>query len=195
MIAQTVPVIIGETAVGGLIVIFIGWATKKLAKQDSSSPALKAGTGGLDSPVLAITDSPTIMPSAVVGDGATNSPVAVGMIVHQSNVYNAATPGIAKPVPSVDSTPTPAEVVDFYKPLNPYQRSVSGTHHEGIPVHWRLRFNGFCEGPYEDGDAKIASETPSERSSFDRVGIFFKININEYPRFKIAQKGQILWLD
>lgn len=183
MIAQTPLVIIGEAVAAGLVVGFATWIARKLIQQDAPAlPSFNARTSGTHSPVVAV-------------DSATNSPIAVGTIVHQSNVYHPPA-GIATPKPAADcdSNPTPAEVSTFYKQLNPYQRTVSSAHHQGIPVHWRLVYNDISHGPDEAGDVRIASRSPAP-DYFREVWVHFSININEHPRFKIAHKGQAFWLD
>jgi hypothetical protein len=184
MVAQTVPVIIGEAVAAGLIVGVVTWAVRKLLRREM--PVV------LPVAAAVVSDNLTNSPVAVVGNNATNSPVAVGMVVHQSSVYNTLVPvETVKPAPQRDSIPSPEEVVDYYDRLTPYQRNQSQENHKGINVHWRVVYRSIFDLG-EDGSVRILA-TPKKDLPF--VGIYLEVNLTDHPQFKIAHKGEEFWLD
>jgi hypothetical protein len=170
MVAQTIPVIIGEVF-SGLAVALISFLVKRWwAERREENKGLV---------------------SSLVGDNTTNSPIAVGGTVHQSTVYNTLVPVEAvKPAPEKDSTPSPREVLAYYRGLNPYQMRQGRDHHKGISFHWKLKYGSTDSGPDEDGNVRISAK-PSE----GWIGIYFKVNLADFPEFKIADSGQRFWVD
>jgi len=172
---QTPAVIIGEAVAATLIAGFVTFFIKKLIGGRPREAGVSVKTA--------------------IGDKTTNSPMAVGATVHQSNTYNMVAPSETAQPPDLESSPSPEEVRGYFADLTPYQQLQSRNHHSGIKVHWRLVYETINQGPDPNGNAQImARSLPSKRHAFG-VPVFFWIGLDDHPKFRIVHSGEIFWLD
>ncbi len=94
----------------------------------------------------------------------------------------------------VESRPTIVEIMDdLNKERKPYERTQVHKHYIGLPVCWPVTFYGVWPPPSYLRDPSWSVRLHSIHN--ERYGVNLHLDLEQYPRLKIADRGHRAWIE
>lgn len=115
-----------------------------------------------------------------------------------SNAQNQSRPSEDIKIGEPDKQPaqtslTVKKIIDHIHSAPPFQRDGIAENYHGIAVNWEAKLwdinKSFSPTLFKKGEVIRVTLHPYERALY---GIYFEVPVEEYPQFKIAQRGDLI---